>query len=151
MWIKFAAALFIPLSLVAILVAILKQQYLQAGKLLVDLSKPSWQGLILFGLTALVVVANVRSQNVFLLGGFFGITASLWLQFLSPTQLRDKGILTAGKFIRWSQIETYRWQKQNKYSWLKFRSGHWHKRWRLRIPTAKIARVEQILQKKVNI
>lgn len=149
MWIKFAVALIIPLLLLATLIILVKQQYRQAGEILLVLPKPKWRGFILLGLTVIPIVASLRTQNALLIGAWYGITATLWLQLFFPLEFREKGIMISGSFVRWSRIKSYQWQEQDSQRlFLKLETPGWKRKW-IRISPTKRSQVEHILQEKL--
>lgn len=81
-----------------ILYAALRQQYRQAGKRLLILSKFGLQQFIFTGLGTGIVIWGIYKQNATIIYGS-AIPLNFYLQLFCPTEFRERGIITFGSFI----------------------------------------------------
>lgn len=151
MLIKLVTVSIIPILLLAILIAIFKQQYDQAGEPLLIFPKSKQRWFILLGLGTIFIITIISTQNALIIGGLSGVIANLWLQLVCPIELREHGIMISGFLVRWSRIQSYEWQEGQspEHLLLKFKSRNWKKRWKIKISSAKRSQVDQILQDKL--
>ena len=158
MWIKLAIALIIPVLLLVILIAYLRQQKRQAGERLLILPISKLRRFTLIALSTALILIGVyvmsyatELENSFYTGiggGFCGVASTFWLQLIFPTEFREQGIMFAGSLIRWSRIRSYKWQ-DSEYLLLKFKRWNWQKGWKIRVAPAQRSQVEHILREKL--